>query len=251
MTFLAELVGENLAKAGEPRRPRYDRVLRHCYATVPPFARRFFGVRYHELARDPEWFANSLVANAALEGYGATQIWKFANRLHDPRHAAAVRQHSLDESRHSTMFIRMLGLAFPDVPIEPAALARIESLQPRYTKLRHPPIERPASVDPDHERWALNELIQVHITEIRALILQRLLRPVLLAHAPAEAFGRLSAASNCLIRDESRHIGYSAAFFEEAMERGEEDFIIASFERNAAEFNDLTLEELERDRIEP
>jgi hypothetical protein len=251
MSFVANLVNENMAAVGEPRRPHYERILRHCYANTPPFARRLFGVRYHELSSDPEWFANSLVANAALEGYGASQIWKFANRLNNQRYAAAVRQHSIDESRHSSMFVRMLELTFPDLTLDDHTQDRIDGLQPRYTWKNHPPIVVPASqTESDTTHWALNELIQVHITEIRALILQHLLRPVLLAYAPVESRGRLSSASNCLIRDETRHIGYSAAFFDAAARSGEEDFLVATFEANAVAFNELTLEELERDRVE-
>ena len=64
----------------------------------------------------------------------------------------------------------------------------------------------------------------MHITEIRALILQHLLRPVMLAYAPASSIRVLTAASDMLIRDEARHIGYTAKFFEEAAAQGDGTF---------------------------
>jgi len=250
MSFLADFVLENLAVAGQPVSPTYARILQHCYAEPPPFARAFFGKRYRELARNAEWFANSLVANSALEGYGATQIWKFASHLENQRHAAAVRQHSLDESRHSTMFIRMLDLTFPNIELDAGTRDRLEGLQPRYTAARHPPIVAPPTDQLKAGRDALTELIGVHITEIRALILQHLLRPVMLTYAPNTSQRVLTRASDVLIRDESRHIGYSAAFFEEAARAGDEDFLFETFASEARVFNDLTLEELARDQVE-
>lgn len=250
MSFLANFVMDSLSTAGLPAHPTYRRILEHSYAAIPPFARDWFGTRYRELARDPEWFANSLVANSALEGYGAVQIWKFSNRLEDERFAAAVRQHSLDESRHSAMFIRMLKLTFPNIEIDAKVETQIDKLQPHYTPRRHPPIEKRPPEERKVGRDAISELIQVHITEIRALILQHLLRPVMLAYAPPSSIRVLTAASDMLIRDEARHIGYTAKFFEEAAAQGDGDFLFDAFEREAASFNELTLEELERDVVE-
>lgn len=250
MAFLANMVLENLAAAGQAVPPIYARILGHCYGETPPFAQAWFGNRYRELARDSEWFANSLVANSALEGYGATQIWKFADRLGDQRYAAAVRQHSLDESRHSTMFIRMLELTFPGIAIDAATRDRLQALQPRYSSRHHPPEMTPSPGEGTHGSDAIVELIGVHITEIRALVLQHLLRPVILAYAPPSALTVLTRCSDVLIRDEARHIGYSARFFEEAAADGHADFLFETFAREAAEFNTVTMEELERDKVE-
>lgn len=250
MSFLAQFVGENLVQHGEDYVDDYAQILAHCFERPPPYAQANFGVRYRELASDAEWFANSLIANSALEGYGSAQIWKFSNRLTRPRHRAAVRQHSLDESRHSTMFVRMLGLTFPGAQMPDEDRRRIEQRQPRYTRSKHPAIEQPAPGTGLDYDGALTELVKVHITEIRALILQYLLRPVLLAYAPAENRRTLASASDVLIRDEARHIGYSATFFVEAMNAGGRDFMFDTFEREARTFDALTLEELEREAIE-
>jgi len=250
MSFMATFVGENLARQGARYDDSYIRLLTHVYGRAPPFAQANFGVRYRELASDAEWFAQSLIANSALEGYGSQQIWKFANRLSDPAHRAAVRQHSLDESRHSTMFVRMLCLTFPGLHIPAEDRLRIEERQPRFTRSHHPPIERPAAHGGVSDEEALTELMKVHITEIRALVLQLLLRPVLLAYAPDANRRVLRSASDVLIRDETRHIAYSATFFSQAAERGLADFIFDTFEREARAFDDLTLEELEREQIE-
>jgi len=250
MQTLANIVTENLRAIGLPQHPIYEDVLTHAVNVAPPpFAENWFGRRYFELATKAEWFANSLVANAALEGYGATQIWKFSNKIDNESYAAAVRKHSLDESRHSTIFITMLKLVFPGAHIDADSAEAIEKLQPHYSPKSHPPIEKA----PDGEMFSgerlLHELIQVHITEIRALVLQHLLRPTLLAYSPSSSRNRLDALSRSLIRDEARHIEYTAEIFEGAAESGHRDFIFQSFEACMREFNDLTMIELEREKV--
>ena len=250
MQTLADIVIENLRAIGLPRHPIYEEILTHGVITAPPpFAENWFGRRYFELARRAEWFANSLIANAALEGYGATQIWKFSNKVDNESYASAVRKHALDESRHSTIFVTMLKLVFPEANIDTATAKTIDELQPHYSAKSHPPIEK----SPDRELYCgerlLHELIQVHITEIRALVLQHLLRPTLLAYSPSSSRKRLDALSRSLIRDESRHIEYTAEIFESAAASGHKDFIFESFESCLREFNDLTMIELEREKV--
>ncbi len=250
METLADIVVENLRAIGLPRHPTYEDILSHAVISAPPpFAENWFGRRYFELARKAEWFANSLIANAALEGYGATQIWKFSNKIENESYASAVRKHALDESRHSTIFVTMLKLVFPGAHIDSDTAKTIDQLQPHYSAKSHPPIEK----SPDGEVYCgerlLHELIQVHITEIRALVLQHLLRPTLLAYSPSSSRNRLDALSRSLIRDEARHIEYTAEIFEAAAASGHKDFIVESFESCMREFNDLTMVELAREKV--
>jgi hypothetical protein len=250
MQTLADIVIENLRAIGLPQHPIYEEVLTHAVITAPPpFAENWFGRRYFELARSAEWFANSLIANAALEGYGSTQIWKFSNKVDNDAYAAAVRKHSLDESRHSTIFVTMLKLVFPGAHIDTDTAKNIDDLQPHYSAKSHPPIEKAPEGQLYRGERLLHELIQVHITEIRALVLQHLLRPTLLAYSPSSARNRLDALSRSLIRDESRHIEYTAEIFESEAAGGCKDFIFASFESCMREFNDLTMIELEREKV--
>lgn len=148
------------------------------------------------------------------------------------------------------MFIRMLELTFPGIAIDAATRDRLQALQPRYSSRHHPPEMTPSPGEGTHGSDAIVELIGVHITEIRALVLQHLLRPVILAYAPPSALTVLTRCSDVLIRDEARHIGYSARFFEEAAADGHADFLFETFAREAAEFNTVTMEELERDKVE-
>lgn len=83
MDHFAKLVIENLGKVSPNRYPLYEQLIEHAFTVAPPpYSCEWFGRRYFELSRDTEWFANSLVANSALEGFGSTQIWAFSNRMH-------------------------------------------------------------------------------------------------------------------------------------------------------------------------
>jgi hypothetical protein len=242
-------VEESLRGISAPQCREYQRMMSRAFELAPPpFFKNWFGRRYFELARRADWFANSLIANAALEGYGATQIWKFSTRVTDGTCADAIRQHSLDESRHSTMFISMLRLAFPGMEFSEETARSIDDLQPRYSRHHHPPtVEHPEPIE--SVEALMSELVQVHITEIRALVLQHLLRPVLLAYAPNRSVSRLSKFSDRLISDEARHIHYTADIFERACADGMRDCLFELFETHVRAFNDLTLVELERDAV--
>lgn len=248
MNHMTALVKSALQDHGHSDTPLYTRMLDHAFSTAsPPFGDAWFGRAYFQLARDKEWFANSLVANSALEGYGSQQIWKFSNKLADDKYIAAVRQHSLDESRHSTMFVSMLHLTFPGIAIDDVAAKRISEQQPRLGPGNLPPDERLPAHECLSEEAALNELIQVHITEIRALVLQYLLRSVIRVYTPSQNLPRMEMFTGSLIRDEAAHIAYTAAIFEKAATQ-HQDLLMQLFEDRTKDFNDLTMIEFEREK---
>ncbi|MEZ8025788.1 hypothetical protein [Enterovibrio norvegicus] len=232
--------------------PLYNAILKHAFDTHQPvFAKSIFAKRYAELSDDGEWFANQLVANSCLEGYGAQQIWNFSNKLDNDEYARRVRQHALDESRHSTMFISMLNLVYPGLDLDHDTLSKIDDMQPKFTPTQHPDIAKVPEEERLFELESINELVQVHITEIRALVLQYMVRDALLKHAPEESHARLKKFSDSLIRDEAKHINYSAEIFEDYASRGNnKDFFYQMFEDRLCDFNELTKIELEREDIE-
>ncbi|WP_422136747.1 hypothetical protein [Endozoicomonas sp. ALD040] len=71
---LAENVIRELKSIGANKYPLYEKILKHSFdINSPIFAKDKFSRAYRELANDGEWFANQMVANACLEGYGAQQ----------------------------------------------------------------------------------------------------------------------------------------------------------------------------------
>jgi hypothetical protein len=253
MRSLTDQVVEELTRIQSPQYPLYQSILCHAVASAPPvFADRRFGQRYDELACDADWFANSLVANACLEGHGARQIWAFADKIGHAGYANCIRRHAIDESRHSSLFIAALRMTFPGALESQTRQTRerIHAMQP-FLDTTAPPATPVDTFNQLDERCAINELVQVHITEIRALILQYRVRDALQRHAPADKQPALLRMSDRLIADEARHIQYSAAIFEAHANEGpsHHDWLYDRFEQGLLTFNQVTLEELDRESI--
>ncbi|MBI6547535.1 hypothetical protein [Xenorhabdus lircayensis] len=173
--------------------------------------------------------------------------------LDNEEYAKRVRRHSLDESKHSTMFITALKLTFPGVldHVDDETRKKIDEMQPKYSLARHPPIEKVPFEERLFELESIDQLIQVHITEIRALVLQYMVREAFIKHAPEKNLQKLMNISDILIRDEARHINYSAEIFEHyATIPGNKDYFFQTFEDRLNDFNLLTQEEIDREEIE-
>ncbi|QEI44316.1 hypothetical protein BMF77_pa00031 (plasmid) [Dolichospermum sp. UHCC 0315A] len=219
-----------------------------CEIHPPPHGMTWYGDLYRQLARKPEWFANSLIINANKEGYGSRQIWKFSEIIENQKYVELVRGHSIDESRHSKMFITMLDILFPSA-IETEFRTQLKTLSPGYTKQNHPLTEPTSPAQFMDERTVIYELIQVNLMEIRALILQLLLRPVLQAYTTPETRFKLTRMSDLLIRDEINHIGYSAYCIENYINHSNQEWVREMMIDRQAALNKLTLEEVELEGV--
>ncbi|HLO84241.1 MAG TPA: hypothetical protein VK203_04385, partial [Nostocaceae cyanobacterium] len=122
----------------------YQNVLRvACETYPPPHGMAWYGNLYRQCARQTDWFVNSLITNAAEEGDGARGVWKFSQHIKNQEIAELVRNHSIDESRHSKMFVSLLNILFP-TKIEAELRNKLQGLSPEYYPHQHPPIEPPA-----------------------------------------------------------------------------------------------------------
>ena len=250
MSQIYHLVTNALEAIGAPKYPTYYKALHNALtAHMPVQEMNFFAKEYYTLAKNKTWFAHSLIENARMEGYGSEQIWKFSNRLVNPHFIDKVRLHSLDESRHSKLFIVMLKLVFPKALEDEELSASVQGLYPGYTLITPPEFEPVPPEDQIDGEEALDELIQVHLTEIRAIVLQHLLKGAIMAHAPVEVRDKISRFVESLIRDEARHIEYTARIFEQAANDGHEEFVYERLAKRQNELNDLSYEELEYDKI--
>jgi hypothetical protein len=244
MNNVSELALHYLQSFGIPAPTAYASFLREaCETHPPPHGMAWYGNTYRQLARKAEWFANSLIINADKEGYGARQLWKFSVRMENALLSEAVRRHSMDESRHSKMFVGILNLIFPSA-LEEGFRAQLQELSPGYTPRTHPPTTLAAPGELLPERRVMDDLIQGNFTEIRALILQLLLRPVLQAYARPEDRARLLRISDVLIRDETRHIEYSAQFIEQYAAQGNREWVRAAMIDRMKSVNDVSLAEV-------
>jgi hypothetical protein len=233
-----------LLESGEGEMPLYAAALvAACEADPPPFGLAWYGDKYRAVASDPQWMAFSLVANAEKEGQGSRKLWQLAGHSEDPDVADLVRRHAVDESRHAMLYIAMLELVFPDaLSHELRSLCR--ALSPGYGPRDVPPV-LPRS--PREE--VLDEIIQMNIGEIRTRIHQLLLRPVLTSYCPAARRPKLANVLDSLLRDETRHIAYTARLIEKAARAGFGAFVSTTLARRVHDFNEITLSEVGESRF--
>jgi hypothetical protein len=223
----------------------YGRALRAaCAASPPPFGLGWYGERYRYFATDPSWFANSLIANSAKEGEGSRSLWHLSSRIEDEQVADLVRKHAVDESRHARFYISLLKLAFPEL-LEEIKTQQLMSLSPGYT-IR----DRPEPSGPSSDEQVLDELIQMNIGEVRTLIHQMLMGPVIVLHSPPNCRRRMQALMNGLGRDERIHIGYTAKLIDAAAKKNPR-LVHGLMERRVRDFNELTLTEIGIRDIDP
>jgi len=210
-------------------------------ATNPAYGLAWYGDHYRDVARDPDWFANSLVENAFVEGEGARKLWMLSAQCPDRVIADKVRRHAVDESRHAQYYIRIIDIVFPgSIPAE--LRPDLDALSPRYLPNSVPPAGLPRKA----EMRVIDELVQMNIGEIRTRINQLLLRPV--AHAYCgdreDARESLQRVLDRLMRDETRHIGYTAEILEAYAGRGLGGLISELFEERMREFDSITQQEV-------
>jgi hypothetical protein len=158
---------------------RYAQCLRSAFeAHPPPFSAAWYGERFRDMARDPEWFANILVGNASTEGWGSSKLWLLAGKTHEEPISALVRQHARDEARHSRMYSRILDLVFPGLVTE-SLRRELRAFAPVYRS-----DDRPERLEPYSHRQVLDNLLQMNVAEMRTMVNQLLVRPVAMIYCP-------------------------------------------------------------------
>ncbi len=245
MNIVSQLTIDALKDHGNESLEQYEASLSAaCEAHSPAFGMAWYGKKYRQVAQDPMWLANSLIANAAKEGEGSQKLWELAGRTGECNTAEQIRRHAIDESRHASLYIAMLDIAFPGA-VDEALRSKLYSLSPGYTLK-----DKPQQTSPSNEATVLDELIQMNLGEIRTRIHQLLLRPVILAYCPANRRERLARILDSLLRDETRHIEYTAQLIEQAIAKGAADFVYKTMHNRLAEFNQITLDEVGELRFE-
>ncbi|MGO4716207.1 hypothetical protein [Bradyrhizobium sp. 2TAF24] len=221
--------------------PSYLAALRRALADEPPpFGTRAYSELYRDAASDARWLAISLMTNAEREGDGAKRLWSLAACSTDTDHRRQLKEHAVDESRHALFYLALLDFAFPGLT-EPSFRLALRQLSPRYaldTELV------PVSGSPYAKPPTIDDFIQMNIAEIRTAIHHLMQRPALAAHAPAENFAGMQPILDALLRDELRHVAYTAALIERLAHSPVRPDVTAMVRKRLRDFNAITTEEL-------
>ncbi len=201
----------------------------------PPYGQAWYGDLFRTMSYDLEWLARLLIVNAKKEADGSRQLWALSGRIDNPVWREKVRQHAIDESRHAKFYIAMLELAFPDAA-SGEQFRKLRAISPGYKSSDPSPAGSSTS-----DISLLDEIIQMNIGEVRTLINQMLMRPVLDVIAPAENRRKLLALIDELGEDELAHVSYTADLIEEMHQVGDVDQIMLD---RLQEFSEITCKEV-------
>lgn len=240
MSAIVEIIEARLP--GLPAQcPTYWSILQEaCSATPPPYGEHWYGELFRRHATDLQWLVRIIALNAKKEADGARQLWQFAQRIKNDSIRSQVRDHAIDEGRHSAFYIAMLPLMFPD-DIAEADLHALRKVVPRFDRDED-------RIDEDNlaSRHAmLDEIVQMNIGEIRTLVNQMLMRPLVDVLTPDENRERALKLIDGLGDDEVTHIGYTARIIEQLDEaEATRHFMHVRLD----DFNRITMAELGEDQ---
>lgn len=243
-SFVCRFVGEHLALSDGSTRSTYSQVLAQALVgNSPPYSKGWFGNDFRRRSRDPEWLISLLLSNVDMEGYSAGRLWEYSTCIPQGAIASGIRKHACDEAKHSRMFARIAFSTFPRIETEQLRV-RLQGCAPALNLTTS--VANGESESHDFEEL-LNSLILLNLFEIKALFLEKLLTPVLLAHAPEANRAYLERVMAIIVRDEVGHIRYTADFLADLANQGYEEHIVVSMREFQAVLNRVTEKELDED----
>jgi hypothetical protein len=222
--------------------PFYSDSLRAAFAEVQPvFTReRYAELFWHCATRVPGWIARVVLANGRAEGEGSEKLLWLWREVDYNRHVEdQVLAHARDESRHSRIFVRLTERAFPGV-FPGDQLERFEAALPDVRRCPHE--KAPTRIPEQH---LIDNLVQMNIGEIRTRLHMHLFAPVIYALAPDEHKLAVRRLLEGLVRDEVRHIGYTAKLMETWAEEDSGKLIRRLYRGRLHAFNRITVEQTE------
>lgn len=236
---LADTVLDGISDLDGEELDHYESHLRRAFdAHPPPFGEDWYGEKFTRLARDIRWVAGALLANAVIEGEHAEKLWELAGATHNAIIAELIRQHAVDASRHSRMYVFLIKNLFPRA-IPEQMRAQVNALSPGFTNNDHPTQTLPKATV-----RVLDELVQMNLGAIRTQKNQKLMAPVLRALCPHEIKVGVNVVLDRLLLDVTRHIEYTAKLIEEASRAGRAMLLGDLVAQRTREFNELTLDEI-------
>ncbi|MEM8639492.1 MAG: hypothetical protein AAGG51_11865 [Cyanobacteria bacterium P01_G01_bin.54] len=206
-----------------------------------PFTTRMYGDQFRDRACEPLWLARSIITSSKKEAEGAHVLLQMVGDVGSEQISRQILRHAVDESNHAKYYIQLLELTFPDCA-EGSVSEALHNISPGYS-MKSVPIGQ--NLHPDPLSVTIDELVQMNIGEIRTRIHQLLLWPVIAEYCPQQNLKLLSNLIATLIRDETRHISYTAQILEHFAKSGYAKMIRDLFFRRFEQFCELTRKELD------
>jgi len=222
--------------------PYYASSLRSAFTQVEPlFTRsRYAEFFWHCASTVPGWLPKVVIANSEAESEGSAKLLKLWRTVsYNSEVEDKVLVHAKDESRHSRLFLCLAERAFPSWLV-PGEIARLNDRLPDVRRKKYEKAEHQIP-----EALLIDHLVQMNIGEIRTRIHMHLLAPVIYAFTPKEYKDSVGRILEGLVRDEVRHIGYTALLMEKWAEDGAVDYLDRLYSERLHDFSLVTLRQTE------
>lgn len=220
--------------------PNYSESLRAAFERVDPvFTRpRYAEFFWHCASRVPGYVPRVVLANGKAESEGSEKLFELWQQItKQPNVEDGVLKHATDESRHARIFVRLSELAFPG-QFPSTRLAQFEEELP---DVRQRTLAKGQSLLP--EQYIIDHLVQMNIGEIRTRLHMHLFAPVVYGLTPASNKMAVQRLFEGLVRDEVRHISYTAILMERWAEGGAKTLIRDLYAGRLHTFHRLTYEQ--------
>jgi hypothetical protein len=220
--------------------PLYTECLRAAFREVEPiFARkRYSEFFWHCASTVPGWLPEVVLANAEVESAGSAKLlslWQGVD--YNTEVEAAVLGHAEDESRHSRVFLKLARHAFPRT-IDTSLVEEMARTLPDVRGKQH--VKSPTRIN---EVTLIDHLVQMNIGEIRTRLHMHLLAPTVAAFTPEETKPKVELILTSLVRDEVRHIGYTARLMEVWANSGAATLVRTLYAQRLRDFDVITFEQ--------
>ncbi|MBB4636975.1 hypothetical protein [Longimicrobium terrae] len=206
----------------------------------PPYDTSVYADIYEKAALSGRWMAVSLITNAEREGDGAKRLWSLAACSPEPTVQHQLKCHAVDESRHALLYLALLDLTFPGAA-DPAFRTDLNRLSPKFA-LKHDLYPVPGS--PYAKKATIDDFLQMNIAEIRTTIHHIMQRPAISMHCSPDAHTKVASIQNSLLRDELKHVAYTAVLIEQIARELPRERVNALFRKRVGDFNRITYSEL-------
>jgi hypothetical protein len=218
----------------------FEALARALEEEPPPFDTAVYADIYNSASVSGQWMAVSLITNAEREGDGAQRLWSLAACSDDAEVQRQLKYHAVDESRHALFYLSLVDLTFPG-RVDPAFRQELNKLSPHYSLRQE---LHAVEGSPYAKKPTIDDFLQMNIAEIRTAIHHIMQRPAVSRHCSADHQARITSIQDVLLRDELKHVSYTAVLIEGIAQNYTMDQVTSLFCRRFRDFNQITLEEL-------
>ena len=214
-------------------------LLKESFADISPiFTHKEYAYTFWDCTSTmPGWLAELIIGNACVEMDGGVKLSCLAQQAsfhEEANHKLSL--HSQDEKRHSHLYIKIAELAFPHL----FSQSQRSSIDDDISSIK----TNTSTYKTDFNKDILiDAIIQINMIEMRTWTNIKLLTPLIFAFSPEHNRLHIKRLLTSLIKDEVRHISYTAKFIDTWLKNNERNYVESVYKKRLKQFNEMTIKE--------